>query len=148
MINIGVDGACKGNPGVGGWGVSIFEDDRYHNGMCGGDMTTTNNRMELTAFLEACKLLDDERPSDRVTIWLDSTYVLKGCTEWLRGWRQKNYKNVKNADLWRDIAELRHVWLECEMKWCKGHRGNIFNEKADELANQGVQDVRNANDGW
>lgn len=148
MINIAVDGACKGNPGVGGWGVAVFQDDSYHDGFHGGEEHTTNNRMELTAFIEACKALDEAQPADDITIYLDSTYVLKGATEWLRGWRQKDYKGVKNADLWRQVADLRHVWLECELVWVKGHNDNPFNEMADKLANDGVQEVRNANDGW
>lgn len=148
MINIATDGACKGNPGPGGWGVAIFENDEYIQGLCGGELGTTNNRMELQAFIVACTFLDEmEDHDDDVTIHIDSTYVLKGSTEWLRGWRQKDYKGVKNDDLWRQVADLRHIWLNCELKWCKGHSGNLYNEKADDLANEGCKEVMN-DDGW
>lgn len=148
MINIATDGACKGNPGPGGWGVAIFEDRNYVQGLCGGDEATTNNRMELMAFIVACSFLDEmEDHDDDVTIHIDSTYVLKGSTEWLRGWRQKDYKGVKNSDLWRQVADLRHIWLNCELKWVKGHSGDLFNEKADDLANEGCREALQ-DDGW
>lgn len=145
MINIATDGACKGNPGSGGWGVAVFDGLEFVQGISGGEPDTTNNRMELTAFIVACELLQETGELD-VTIHIDSTYVLKGATEWLRGWRQKDYKGVKNEDLWRQVADLRHIWLNCELKWVKGHSGDMFNEKADELANVGCANTMNDDD--
>ena len=149
MINVATDGACKGNPGPGGWGVAIFDDDNelMETG-CGGELNTTNNRMELTAFIMACIDIDTQYSHEDVTIHIDSMYVLKGATEWLRGWRAKDYKGVKNEDLWRRVADLRHVWLNCEMKWVKGHSGDVFNEMADEMANKGCSAVMLGNDDW
>ena len=135
MINIATDGACKGNPGIGGWGVAIFEGEDYIHGIRGGLGATTNNRMELTACIQACYYIADN-PSE-VTLWIDSTYVLKGCTEWLPGWISKNYRGVKNEDLWKEVAELRDIWQYANFKWVKGHSGNLFNDKADDLANEG-----------
>lgn len=141
MINIATDGACKGNPGPGGWGVALFDGDHFEEGMCGGEFSTTNNRMELIAFIEACMWIDENANeiNDEITIHIDSTYVLKGTTEWLDGWVRKEYKGVKNADLWRQIASMSHIWGDCSvtLKWVKGHSGDPFNEKADELANEG-----------
>ena len=148
MINVGVDGACKGNPGPGGWGVALFGNSVYVKGLHGGELETTNNRMELTAFIKACEYIKDAYVGTEVTIHIDSMYVLKGATEWLRKWRQNEYKGVKNADLWREIAELRDVWFDCELKWVKGHSGDIFNDKADELANLGCQETIDNNDAW
>lgn len=146
MIEVATDGACKGNPGPGGWGFAVFKDGEYVHGKWGGEAETTNNRMELIAFIEACKYLRNQDVT--ATLWIDSMYVLKGATEWLRGWRAKDYKGVKNEDLWREIAELRRTWLECELKWVKGHSGNPYNEKADELANLGCQETIIENDDW
>ncbi|CAL9980598.1 Rnase H [Vibrio phage D148] len=153
MINIATDGACKGNPGPGGWGVAIFDDTLFEEALQGGSIETTNNRMELRAFIEACLWLDRAREDlqdEHITIHIDSTYVLKGATEWLRGWRQKDYKGVKNSDLWRQIADLRHIWNDevVTLKWVKGHSGDVFNEKADELANSGYREAIEASDGW
>lgn len=146
MINIATDGACKGNPGPGGWGFAIFNDTSFVLGECGGSVKTTNNRMELRAFIYCCEYIDANYGTDEdITIHLDSTYVLKGAAEWLRGWQQKNYKNVKNADLWRQVADLRHIWNDesVTLKWVKGHSGDLFNEKADELANRGYSEAIN-----
>ncbi len=149
MINIATDGACKGNPGPGGWGVAIFGGTDYIEGLHGGEPQTTNNRMELMAFIEACRFLEENICiDDDIVIHIDSTYVLKGATEWLRGWRAKDYKGVKNDDLWRQVADLRSVWLKCELKWVKGHSGDLFNEKADDLANEGCAMILKDNDDW
>lgn len=139
MINIATDGACKGNPGPGGWGV-YMEGEDSETRLSGGAKDTTNNRMELQAFIEACKHIEsfEMLKEDNIIIWLDSTYVLKGATQWLRGWRQKDYKGVKNDDLWRQVADLRHIWLKCDLQWCKGHSTNAYNKEADRLANEGV----------
>lgn len=153
MINIATDGACKGNPGIGGWGVAVFSEESFAYGACGGSVKTTNNRMELRAFIHACKYLEEydwDLADDKVTVWIDSTYVLKGATEWLRGWVQKDYKGVKNDDLWREIADLRHIWRDdrVSLRWVKGHSGDIFNEKADDLANEGCREALESNDNW
>lgn len=147
MINVATDGACKGNPGLGGWGFAVFDDDNLIAQGYGGELETTNNRMELIAFINACHHINDNFDKG-VVFHIDSSYVIKGATEWLRGWRAKNYKGVKNADLWKQVADLRHTWLDCEFIWVKGHSGDLFNEKADELANLGCVEVSNNNDDW
>ena len=132
------DGACKGNPGAGGWGVLM----RYRNHekeLCGGEAETTNNRMELTAVIEGLKAL--KRPC-RVVICTDSQYVKNGMEGWIHGWKKNGWKTaakqpVKNEDLWRELDRLcgEHdiVW-----RWVKGHAGHIDNERADALANRGA----------
>jgi ribonuclease HI len=142
-VEIYTDGACKGNPGLGGWGALL----RYkgtEKELFGGEAMTTNNRMELTAVIEALKTLT--RPC-RVALYTDSQYVQKGVTEWLsqwkaRGWRTASRAAVKNEDLWRLLdAELpRH---EIRWHWVKGHAGHEGNERADELANRGVETLTN-----
>jgi len=138
-VEIYTDGACKGNPGLGGWGALL----RYkgtEKELFGGEAMTTNNRMELTAVIEALKTLT--RPC-RVALYTDSQYVQKGVTEWLSQWKARNWRTasraaVKNEDLWRLLdAELpRH---EIRWHWVKGHAGHEGNERADELANRGVE---------
>jgi ribonuclease HI len=132
------DGACRGNPGPGGWGV-ILRAGTNEKELCGGELQTTNNRMELTAAIEALKAL--KKPC-RVAIYTDSTYVRSGITEWVpvwraRGWRTADKKPVKNQDLWEALSELaaRH---EVAWHWVKGHSGHPENERADELANRGL----------
>ena len=141
MIKIYTDGACKGNPGVGGWGAIIMQDEKNIE-LFGGENETTNNRMELMAVIMALK----KTPSNlELTIYTDSTYVQKGISEWIKNWkvnnwRSSNKKPVKNKDLWVDLDEAvgsRKIYWE----WVKGHAGNEGNEKADELANQGVMSV-------
>jgi ribonuclease HI len=142
-VEIYTDGACKGNPGPGGWGAWL----RYkgmEKELCGGEAMTTNNRMELTAVIEALKTLT--RPC-KVALYTDSQYVQKGVTEWLsqwkaRGWRTASKSPVKNEDLWRLLdAELpRH---EIRWHWVKGHAGHEGNERADVLANRGVEKMTN-----
>ena len=141
MIKIYTDGACKGNPGVGGWGAIIMRDGKNIE-LFGGENETTNNRMELMAVIMALKKV----PSNlELTIYTDSTYVQKGISEWIKNWkvnnwRSSNKKPVKNKDLWVDLDEAvgsRKIFWE----WVKGHAGNEGNEKADELANQGVMSV-------
>lgn len=133
------DGACKGNPGPGGWGVLLRYGER-EKALHGGEAETTNNRMELTAVIEALKAL--KRPC-RVELYTDSQYVQKGITEWLpnwkrRGWRTSGGGPVKNQDLWQalDRETARH---EITWHWVRGHAGDPGNERADALANQGVQ---------
>jgi len=138
------DGACKGNPGPGGWGVVL----RY-GGACktlhGGERQTTNNRMELMAAIRGLRALNR---ACEVELYTDSQYVRKGITEWLAGWKRNGWKNsakkpVKNADLWQelDTETARH---KVNWHWVKGHSGNPDNELADELANRGVDELINA----
>jgi len=134
------DGACKGNPGPGGWGVWLRSGE-HSKELCGGERLTTNNRMELTAVIEGLQAL--KRPCV-VHLYLDSQYVRKGITEWIRGWKSKGWTNaakepVKNADLWRRLDDLVHNGPHrIEWHWVKGHAGDPGNERADALANKGV----------
>ena len=135
------DGACKGNPGVGGWGVWL-KAGSHEKTLCGGEALTTNNRMELTAVIQGLQAL--KRPS-QVRIYTDSSYVQKGMTEWIHGWKQKQWrtadkKPVKNADLWQTLDALVQPHA-IEWIWVKGHAGNAGNERADQLANEGVRSV-------
>lgn len=143
IVEIYTDGACSGNPGPGGWGVLLRYGDHTKE-LCGGEARgTTNNRMELTAAIQALEQLS--RPST-VHLHTDSTYVRSGITSWLHSWKRNGWltaarKPVKNADLWQrlDEAVKRHeiTWL-----WVKGHAGDPGNERADALANQGMRDAR------
>ena len=142
-IIIYTDGACRGNPGPGGWGA-LLQAGPHEKALCGGEAHTTNNRMELTAVIRALQAL--KRPS-AVQIHTDSQYVQKGVTEWLvnwkkRGWKTADKKPVKNDDLWRELDGLlgNH---ELSWHWVKGHAGHVENERADELANRGVELIRN-----
>jgi ribonuclease HI len=141
VVDIYTDGACKGNPGVGGWGALLTSGDRTRE-IYGGEPLTTNNRMELTAVIRALEAL--KRPS-RVRLHTDSQYVQQGITAWIhqwkkRGWRTADKKPVKNADLWRHLDEVaaRH---EIDWVWVRGHSGHDGNERADELANLGCAAV-------
>lgn len=141
ITEIFTDGACRGNPGPGGWGAILRYGDTVKE-IHGGEPDTTNNRMELTAVIEALKML--KRPA-KVRITTDSTYVMKGCTEWLEGWKRKNWVNsakkpVKNKDLWVNLDEMlgNH---EIEWNWVKGHSGHTENERVDELANLGIDEL-------
>jgi ribonuclease HI len=138
VVRIYTDGACKGNPGPGGWGALLRSGERERE-LFGGDPATTNNRMELTAVIRALAAL--KRPSV-VEIYTDSQYVRNGITEWLaqwkrRGWRTADGKPVKNIDLWQALEHEagRH---EIKWHWVRGHAGHDGNERADELANRGV----------
>ena len=135
-----VDGACRGNPGAGGWGV-LLRAGKNVKELCGGEPLTTNNRMELTAAIRALTALKEPC---RVDLYTDSTYVKNGITVWLptwqaRGWRTADRKPVKNQDLWIELAAAaeRH---QIEWRWVKGHSGHEGNERADALANQGLEE--------
>lgn len=137
-IEIFTDGACKGNPGKGGWGALLVYGD-HEKELFGGEAETTNNRMELTAVIRALESL--KRPC-KVRLHTDSQYVQKGISEWItgwkrRGWRTADNKPVKNQDLWQalDVLAAKH---EIEWLWVKGHAGHDGNERADGLANQGA----------
>jgi len=134
------DGACKGNPGPGGWGV-LLRSGPHEKELWGGERETTNNRMELMAVIEGLRAL--KRPC-QVTLFLDSEYVRKGITEWIHGWKAKGWRTagrqpVKNADLWQTLDALVHGGVHrIEWRWVKGHAGDPGNERADALANRGV----------
>lgn len=141
IVEIYADGACKGNPGPGGWGAWLRVDG-HEKELFGGEILTTNNRMELTGVIRAIEAL--KRPCD-IKVYTDSVYVQKGMTEWIvgwkaRAWRTADKKPVKNEDLWRllDTLVLPHrvQWI-----WVKGHAGNAGNERADALANKGVDSI-------
>jgi len=140
-VEIYTDGACKGNPGVGGWGALLRYGDRARE-LYGGEAHTTNNRMELTAVIRALEAL-----KHRCTVRLhtDSQYVQQGISTWIhdwkkRGWRTAGRKPVKNEDLWRRLDELR-ARHDIEWIWVRGHAGDPGNERADELANLGVAQI-------
>ena len=140
-ITIYTDGACRGNPGPGGWGALLMAG-RHRKTMHGGDPETTNNRMELTAAIEALNAL--KKPS-RVRLHTDSKYVMDGITSWMTNWKKRDWKTsnkkpVKNKDLWMalDEARSRH---DVEWIWVKGHDGDPGNEEADALANLGIDEL-------
>lgn len=142
-VIIHTDGACKGNPGPGGWGAVLQTGGGHEKELWGGEPVTTNNRMELMAAIAALEAL--KRPC-RVDLHTDSKYVMQGITEWIRGWKARGWKTadkkpVKNDDLWRrlDEARARH---EVKWHWVKGHAGHVLNERADALANRGVEEMR------
>jgi len=142
MIKIYTDGACKGNPGPGGWGALIINNTDKKE-IYGGENETTNNRMELSAVIEALKAIDDK--ACPLTIFTDSTYVLKGMSEWINGWKSNNWissnkKPVKNKDLWVILDSLASLY-KIEWVWVKGHSGHPENDRADFLANLGVGQV-------
>ncbi|MFT3842284.1 MAG: ribonuclease HI [Myxococcaceae bacterium] len=140
-VEIFTDGACKGNPGPGGWGA-LLRSGKHQREMWGGAKDTTNNRMELTAVIESLKVLT--RPV-RVKVHTDSTYVQQGITAWIHSWKRNGWKTktkeaVKNADLWQALDALvqKH---EVSWHWVKGHSGHPENELADMLANRGVDEL-------
>ena len=140
-VEIYTDGACRGNPGPGGWGVWMIAGG-HEKELFGGDADTTNNRMELMAVIEALRAL--KRPC-KVVLHTDSQYVQKGISEWIhkwkaRGWRTADKKLVKNVDLWMELDQAR-VQHDIDWRWIKGHAGHEGNEKADQLANKGVDSV-------
>ncbi|PTQ90338.1 ribonuclease HI [Agitococcus lubricus] len=144
-VEIYSDGACRGNPGMGGWGA-LLSFNGQEKRILGYEAETTNNRMELMASIEALKTLN--QPC-HVILWTDSQYVKKGMTEWLAGWKAKNWRTasnqaVKNQDLWQqlDLQAQRH---QIEWRWVKGHAGNYGNEIADQLANQAIDQAQKAN---
>lgn len=141
------DGACRGNPGPGGWGV-LLQAAELEKELCGGMLVTTNNRMELTAVIRALEALKRPVPVEIVT---DSQYVMLGTTRWMadwkrRGWRTAARQPVKNEDLWRELDALvtRHA---VSWRWVRGHAGDVGNERADALANRGLEDVLRAGPG-
>ena len=139
-LTIYTDGACSGNPGPGGWGVYMQFGDREKT-LSGGELETTNNRMELMAAIKALEAIKPSFKGDTI-LWTDSTYVLKGITEWIHGWKKRGWKKsdkkpVVNADLWQELDAL-NATHNIEWKWVKGHAGIDGNERADELARSGI----------
>jgi len=143
MIKIYTDGACKGNPGIGGWGALLVHNEQSIE-IFDGELETTNNRMELMAVIEALKHATSIK--DDVQIYTDSSYVQKGIQEWIHnwkmnGWRSSNKKPVKNQDLWQMLDTLNSS-LNVDWFWVKGHAGHPGNERADFLANEGVKKIQ------
>ena len=144
QVEVYTDGACSGNPGPGGWGVVLRYGD-HERELHGGEAATTNNKMELTAVIEGLAALT--RPMPRVLVHTDSTYVLKGITEWLAGWKRNGWKTaskqpVKNAELWQRLEAEAQRHGHVEWHWVKGHAGHPENERADKLACQGRDENR------
>ena len=141
IVTIYTDGACRGNPGPGGWGALLIFGENEKE-IFGGETVTTNNRMELCACIEA---LDQLSRRCQVRVFTDSTYVKDGIQSWLRNWKRNNWKTaakkpVKNRDLWEKLDKLsaRH---DIEWRWVKGHAGDVGNERADQLANRGIDEI-------
>ena len=141
QVEIYTDGACRGNPGPGGWGA-VLHTDGHKRELYGSAGNTTNNRMELTAAIQALEAL---KRSSEIVLYTDSTYLKQGITEWLdgwkaRGWRTASKKPVKNEDLWRDLetATQRH---DISWRWVRGHSGHPGNERADRLANRAIDEL-------
>jgi len=146
QVDIYTDGACKGNPGPGGWGALLRhqgEQGVSEKELCGGEAGTTNNRMELLAVIRAFEAL--KRPC-KVVVHTDSVYVQKGISEWIHSWKKRGWKTasnapVKNVDLWQEL-DRTIVGHQIEWRWVKGHAGHPENERADALANKGVEMAR------
>ncbi|MBI5039995.1 MAG: ribonuclease HI [Gammaproteobacteria bacterium] len=141
LVEIFTDGACRGNPGPGGWGA-ILRFNGTEKELYGGAAQTTNNRMEMLAAINALAAL--KRPC-RVRLTTDSKYVQQGITEWLAGWKRKNWKNaarqpVKNQDLWMELDRLAEPH-QIDWQWVKGHAGHPENERADQLANRAIDEL-------
>jgi ribonuclease HI len=143
MIEIFTDGACSGNPGPGGWGA-ILRKGTTEKELFGGEILTTNNRMEMMAVIEALRALKEPVVA---RVHTDSQYVQKGISEWIHGWKRRGWKTagrepVKNEDLWRELDRLA-AQHKIEWIWVKGHAGHVENERADVLARRGIDLVRN-----
>ena len=141
-VRIYTDGACKGNPGPGGWGALLQFDGREKE-LCGGEPATTNNRMELTAVIRALEAL---RRRCEIDLYTDSQYVQKGISEWIvswkrRGWKTADKKPVKNVDLWLELDRLAGGH-DIRWHWVRGHAGHAENERADQLANKGIESLQ------
>ncbi len=141
VVTIHTDGACRGNPGPGGWGASLEYGDNQRL-LYGGELNTTNNRMELTAVIKALQAL---KFNCQIELYTDSKYVLQGITDWMANWKKRNWrtadkKPVKNVDLWQELDELVSEH-DINWHWVKGHSGHPGNELADQLANKGIDEL-------
>ncbi len=141
IVEIYTDGACKGNPGIGGWGA-LLQYDGHEQEICGGELHTTNNRMELLAVIRALEML---KRYCNVQLYTDSQYVHKGISQWIQSWKARNWKTadkkpVKNVDLWQVLDQLAQQH-DIEWIWVRGHTGHEGNERADTLANRGVEAI-------
>lgn len=141
VIEAFTDGACRGNPGPGGWGV-LLRYNAHEKRLCGGEQMTTNNRMELMAVIQA---LESIKRNASVKVTSDSQYVLKGISEWMENWKKRGWKTaakkpVKNVDLWQRLDKARENH-QIEWVWIKGHSGHSENDIADMLANQGIDEL-------
>lgn len=134
IVTIHTDGACKGNPGIGSW-AAILEYGKHKKELSGVEANTTNNRMELQGAIQALKALT--KPCI-VELYTDSSYVQKGMSEWINGWKTKNWKNVKNVDLWLELDKIASTH-KVTWHWVRGHNGHPGNERADELANLAIE---------
>lgn len=137
VIEFYTDGACKKNPGVGGWAVCCFNPPIEKNGF---EKDTTNNRMELVAVIRAFEEIKEDK---KYILYTDSQYVYKGITEWRHSWKKKGWKNsmkkeIQNIDLWKELDVLVDKNTNVEYRWIRGHDGNIGNERADKLANEAI----------
>jgi ribonuclease HI len=137
-VIIHTDGACKGNPGIGSWAATL-ECNGQLKEISGVELDTTNNRMELQGAIQALKALN--KPCI-VDLYTDSQYVQKGITEWISGWKSKNWKNVKNIDLWQELDTLTTPH-QIKWHWVRGHNGHAGNERVDELANLAIENYYN-----
>ena len=140
-VIIHTDGACRGNPGPGGWGA-LLQFGEHERALCGGERLTTNNRMELRAAIESLRAL---RRACRVDLYTDSQYLQNGILHWLAKWKTGNWRNsqrkpVKNRDLWETLDALQHKH-QITWHWVKGHAGDYGNERADQLANRGIDEM-------
>lgn len=141
MIEMYTDGACKGNPGPGGWGV-VLRYKEHEKELFGGEQSTTNNRMELMAAIKGLEALN--KPS-QIRLTTDSNYVKQGINSWIHNWKKRQWKTadkkpVKNKDLWERLDELAQIH-QIDWCWVKGHSGHVDNERADALANKGVEQI-------
>lgn len=142
VVNIYTDGACKGNPGPGGWGAWLTYG-KHEKEIFGGERNTTNNRMELIAVIESLNAL---KRSCEIILTVDSKYVMDGATKWMHNWKKKGWEKgnpkIKNLDLWKQLDECIQLH-DITWKWVKGHSGHPGNEKADKLANRGMYSTKN-----
>lgn len=148
-LHIYTDGACKGNPGTGGWAWILHSDNQF-KGFCGNESDTTNNRMEMLAVLEALEFINTNKLTDPTTIFTDSVYVQKGLSEWLANWKKKNWQTstkqpVKNKDLWVRMDQLFTMLNNVQIQWVKGHANNQGNNIADMIASCSAENPRHQN---
>jgi ribonuclease HI len=148
-IKVYTDGACSGNPGIGGYAAIILDNYGNEVSLSGGEEHTTNNRMEMSALINSLNYIRNnfDIKNSKIEMFVDSQYLLKGTTEWLEGWKRKNWKAtngpVKNKELWEEIDRLIQG-LDIKWTWIKGHAGNRYNEIADQLAVGEIEKIRNS----